>query len=212
MSRKGLTLLEVIIASAIMAFMFAIGYALVASTASLSQSELSLRDRQLQLQTIEDMLASELRESSSGLIRSYAFNDTLMPSSSQTVLVFVSARNALNQFQVLNARPQWQKIVLYAPYYDAALKTGELHRYEISPAPAAFTDVAIVPTVTVTATNLNVNGTLVARNGGQRLAMNLDYFKVTVTGSQVALDFSMQGNALVKQTNVDLQSGAVGRN
>lgn len=211
-TNRGLTLLEVVIGSAIMAVVFAIGYAIVFSTAQLSESEMALRDRQLQLQGAEDLLASEIRESSGPLIRVAAFTDAQMPSPNQAVLVFPSARDASNVFQVSNATISWQKIVVYAPYYDAVLQTGTIRRYEVTPAPTYFTDIAQNPTITVTATTLDLNGTIIQRSDGQRLALRVDYFKITQAGSRISIDMSLQGSAFVKQMNVDLQSGAVGRN
>lgn len=210
--RRGFTLLEVLIASAIMAIVFALAYAMIFSATQLSQSELALRDRQSQLQQVEDRLAAEIRESSPSLIRVTAFTDTALPSSSQTVLTIVSARNANQQFQVQNAAPSWQKVIVYAPYWDATLDTGELRRYEIAPAPGNFTDATRTPTVTVTATTLTLGGTTINRNQGQRLMMGVDHFLATIASNSVSLDVALMGGVLAKQSKIDLQTGATGRN
>jgi len=207
-----MTLLEVVIAAAILAVVFAVAYALVASAGSLSHSELSLRDRQFRLHEFEDRLAAELRESSPPLIRATGFTDGSMPSANQTVLVFASARDGSNLFRVQNAAPQWQRVVLYAARWDATLKTGELRRYVLSPAPAAFTDPAQTPSVTVDATTITAGGSSIPRTGGERVLLGMDYFRATIGGTTVSLDVALQGSSIAKQTSINLQTGATGRN
>lgn len=209
---RGLSLLEVLIAGAIMAVVFAVAYALVFSAARLSEAELALRDRQFKLHALEDALAAELRESSPMLIRATAFSDAAMPSSGQTVLTIVSARDALNVFQVRNAAVVWQKVIVYAPYWDSVLNTGEIRRYELTPAPGAFTDATQTPAITVTATTLTLAGTPIPRSSGQRVLLGVNRFVATNSSNSVTLDVALQGSAIANSSTIDLQTGAAGRN
>ncbi len=210
--KQGWTLLEVVIGSAILGSVLAIAYAVLASATRLGESEVALRDRHFQLHVIEDHVAAEMRESSPALIRTSTFTDPSMPTANQTVLTIVSARDASETFQVLNATPQWQKVVVYAPYWNATLATGELHRYEISPAPVAFTDAAQTPSVSVTSATLTVAGIAIDRGGGRRMLLGVDFFQAAISANQVTLNVALQGSSLVESSSVNLQAGATGRN
>ncbi len=227
MNRRGMTLVEVAIASAIMVSVLGAVYLVLFSSTRMTEVELSLRNAQFQLQQRMDRIWAEMRESSQPLIRLQDFTDASMPSSKQTVVVMVSARNATDQFQVQYAQPVWQKLVVYAPYYNTTLKTGELHRYEVTPAPSQFTDPSVTPTISVTPTTLNLGSTSIARNGGERVCMNFDYllasrkYEPSQTTSPppgapdqpwVWMRLSVMKGAVVVADSVDLLSGVKGRN
>lgn len=227
MKRRGMTLIEVMIASAIMVSVLAAVYLVLFSSTKMTESELSLRNAQFQLQDRMNRIWEEMRESSQALIRLQDFTDSSMPSGKQTVVAMVSARNATDQFQVQYAQPVWQKLVVYAPYYNPTLKTGELRRYEVTPAPAEFTDVSVTPVLSVDSTTLNLGSTSIARNGGERVCMNFDYLLASrkYEPSQTTypppwaqdqpwiwMRLSVMKEAVVVAESVDLLSGVKGRN
>ncbi|GEM_PF-3140194 len=216
MNARGLTLLEVLIATAILAVVFSVVYMVVFASTGMGEKEMALRDAQFQLHLRMDQVSKEMRESSQTLVRVQAFNDPKMPTTAQTVLVILSARDQNEQFQVVNARPQWQKLVVYASVYDDALKTGVLRRYVVSPVPEEFLDEeASPPTVAVTPTEIQlgtVSVTAIARNTGDRLLTKFDYLKAEKNGNSVAFELSVQGGSILGSRTIDLGSEVKGRN
>lgn len=212
MKSRGFSLLEVVIASAIFAVLVVALYSLLSASTRFTETELSLRHAQFQLQERMNQIWAEMRESSPSLIRVHSFADSAMPTQNQTLVVMVSARNAANQFQVEFAQPQWQKLVVYAPYFNTALNMGELRRYEVTPAPAEFTDPATTPTISVTSGTLELGSVSVPRGGGERVSMDFDALIATQNGTWVTLNLSMFRNTVVEKQSVDLQSGVKGRN
>lgn len=208
---RGMSLLEVVIAAAILAVLLGAVYVVVFASTTFGEKEISLRDAQFQLQVRMDQMSKELRESAQTLIRVKTFSDAKMPTAAQTVLVFVSARDANEQFMSENARAQWQKLVVYAPYYNEELKTGELRRYTLSPVPVEFTDEANPPAILVTATEIHLGSQTISRNGGERLFMKFDFLKAEAGDNSISLELSIQGGTVLGKT-VDLGSEVKGRN
>ena len=93
MKPRGMSLLEIVIASAILIVVLGTMYLVLFATTSLSEKELALRDAEFQLQVRMDQMAKELRESSQPLIRVYAFTDPAMPTTAQTLVAMPSAPN-----------------------------------------------------------------------------------------------------------------------
>jgi prepilin-type N-terminal cleavage/methylation domain-containing protein len=210
--KRGFTLLEVVIAVAILAIVLSTLYLLLFASTKMSQQEMAVRDMQFQLQLMTDRLSQEMRESSQPLIRTQDFVDPAMPTGNQTLVVMVSARDAGNTFMTGNAQPLWQKLVVYAPAWNAALNMGELRRYEVSPIPPEYLDVAFVPGIVVTAADIDLGSVTIARSGGERVLSNVDFFQADLNGNSFALNLSMQGGVLVDNRKVDMQSGTKGRN
>lgn len=210
--KKGMTLLEVVIATAILALVMSTLYLLLFATTRSSTQEMILRDAQHQLQLRMDEITKDLRESKQSIIRVYDFNDPLMPTADQTVLVIPTARDVDNNFQVVNATPSWQRVIVYAPRWNPDLKTGELRRYVIDPCPDEFKDEINAPAFTITADEITIGTAVIDRASGDRLMTKLDYLKTGISGGNVSLDISVEGSAVVQIKNVDLQSGAKGRN
>lgn len=210
--KRGMTLLEVVIATAILALVLSTLYLLLFATSRSSSQEMILRDAQHQLQLRTDEISRDLRESKQSIIRTYDFADPAFATTDQTVLVIPSARDADNNFQVINATPSWERVIIYAPYYNAQLKTGELRKYVLDPCPEEFKDEINAPAFSSTADQLFIGSAVIERSGGERLMTKLDYLKAGISGNSVSLDLSVEGNAVVNIKSVDMQSSAKGRN
>lgn len=207
----GLTLLEVLIATAILAVIITAIYLVFFASAGMGEKETALRDAQFQLHLRMDQIVRELRESSQPLVRTASFTDSQMPTPSQSILVIVSARDDGEQFQSVNARPQWQKLIVYAAYFDPVLQTPQLRRYVVSPAPDEFKAEDTSPAISVTAAEIHLGPVTIQRSEGERLISRFDYLKATPNGNSVSLDLSIQGGTALGRA-VDLSSETKGRN
>ena len=212
MKSRGFSLLEVVISAAILAVVLGALYSLLLASTRMTETEMSLRNAQFQLQERMNQISSEMRESSPSLVRLYAFSDPQMATTAQTLIAMVSARNGADEFQVSFAQPQWQKLVVYAPVFNSVLNVGELRRYEITPVPPEFTDPAVAPAISVTTETLELGSVSLSRNLGERVCLDFDSLTVTQNGTWFSLNLSLFRNTVVEKKSVDLQSGVKGRN
>lgn len=213
--RSGFTLLEVVIAMGIFIVATIILFSLFAASDKTYQQEAELRPAQFQLQQMMDRLTREIRESSQSLVRTLTYTDLLLPTNTQTLVIFPSARDATDGFNTNNAQAVWQKVVVYCAYYDAASANAQLRRYEVyTPFDGAFLSAAATPTMNVTATNLVLGTMTIPRNSGTILSRDFDHLFQTLTPPPD--NKPIYEMALVKTTplsrQVTLKAYAIGRN
>lgn len=184
---RGMTILEVMIASLLLGILFIIAYAAFETTAMTAGAELPLRDSQMRLQHTLDQLAQEVRESSSKYLWTGVFTDTKMPDPLQSYLVFLTARDATPEKKprTTNLQIQWQQAVIFAPYYNDTQKRGELRRYTLNPLPQSWIS-ETAPTVTFSAGYITINGVQIPRSGGDLVLADLAQF-ITAETTRVSL-------------------------
>ena len=104
----------------------------------------------------------------------------------------------------------------YFSLWSSALKVFIGIPHEVTPAPNEYiTQGGTTPSITVDADTITLGTappTTIDRATGERLFVNLDYFRGTQNGTWVRMDMSIQNNQVVQQQSMDLQSGVKGRN
>lgn len=176
MNRRGLTLLEVVIASIIFtALAFAI-YTVLFASQTMHQREIDLRDSQYSEQAALDQISRELLETNPALIRVVEFQEgptvpfSATPASpTQAVLAFPSAMGPKDptkpqlgeerKINPLTRLPAWQKLVVYAPLFNPSTQRGALYRYELNPIPSGFDSETAFPAITVSADSIRFGPT-----------------------------------------------------
>jgi prepilin-type N-terminal cleavage/methylation domain-containing protein len=239
--KRGYTLLEMLVAVTILAVMISAVYAVLQATSSVYDFDTSLRNKQYDLQRALEVIGEDMKECSVNLIRTQAVADPSYPpnpappkdappyGTAQTLIIIPSARisdpngpqpNTMGGFQVTgNASPSWQSIILYLPWWNAALDRGELHRYVVSGASAAyFQPSGTPPAITVTATTITVPGAaVIERKSGQVFAPNIQSMSVTLTSGAWVMSLTsnnvLVGRGYTKVTQAaSMESANQGRN
>jgi prepilin-type N-terminal cleavage/methylation domain-containing protein len=175
---KGMTLIEVMIASVLTVILTGAAILVFTASESLSTTELALRDSEYQAQRATDQLVAEITESDQAAVKlnlaNSPFNDPRFTPPSQRVIVIPSARDPLTNIFASggDGRPDWKRLVVYAPYFipnrPGTVPDGRqrvLRRYETTLAAslAIFKDPNSIAgrTITVTHDILDTNGNIV---------------------------------------------------
>jgi len=80
------------------------------------------------LQIKLDQIMDELAETAETNMTIYSWVDPMLGIESQNALCFSSARDAAGVFITQNGRPDWQSLVVFAPYSQS--NRGQIRRYE----------------------------------------------------------------------------------
>lgn len=80
------------------------------------------------LQIKLDQIMDELAETAEANMTIYSWVDPMLGIESQNALCFSSARDAAGVFVTQNGRPDWQSLVVFAPYSQS--NRGQIRRYE----------------------------------------------------------------------------------
>jgi hypothetical protein len=223
-SRRGITLIEIMVASFILLLFLSAVFTAVMSLQRQYEIEIVRRTAFLRMQSCLDMMTTDMRESGVGLIYVANFNDVAFSTPAQTVVVMASARNTTDgKFVSLNASAVWQKVIIYAPYWNAALNEGEIRRYVASGVPAGYFAMGTAVNITVNATNILLDGFVVARDGTpvpqehlvgfMKVLEKVDQMTMTanINPATVSASIRCKGN-LIKSINMDMNTGSRGRN
>jgi Tfp pilus assembly protein PilW len=163
---KGLTLIEVLVASFILILLIWAVFMCLISLQRQYEAEILRTSTLLRMQECLDRMSKDMRESNNGLIRLATFNDANFTAGPQTVVVMPTGRSTANgSFIVTNGAAQWQAVIIFAPYWNTVTNTGEIRRYVATGAPAAYFTVGLPVNITVNATNIVLDGVNVPRNG-----------------------------------------------
>lgn len=217
--QHGMTLVEVAIALAVLA-LFAGGlYAVLASSERHYEREMAQREAEWKVREAVDRIATDLRESSSALTRVQTLSDPLFPAA-QTLIAAASARDAAGLFKTQNNVPQWQTLIVYAPYVNPDGGVRELRRYavfSVEPGFRKFFEPGAdpPPAISVTAADLRLEDVTVARASGEKILQGIDTFRVPrwTEPGQVgwSIELSVAGSRAVTRS-VGSGSGVKGRN
>lgn len=156
MRAPGFTLIEMMIASAILIAVLIVIYAVFGTADSTYRNESSLRTAQLNAQRAVDSIVVEATESGRGKLWAAPIAaNPAHPVGLSQAFVFVSARGASGSYTLNGLAPRWQKTVVVLPL-PAADGTFGLARFE-----AALPDVSQLACasvgVTVTAADVTVS-------------------------------------------------------
>lgn len=223
-SRRGITLIEIMVASFILMLFLSAVFTAVMSLQGQYEREIVRRTAFLRMQICLDMMTHDMRESGVGLIYVANFNDAAFPTQAQTVVVMASARNTADgKFVTVEASPVWQKVIVYAPYWNTELNEGEVRRYVATGAPAGYFAMGTAVNITVNATNILLDGFVIARDGTRvtqeyeigfmKTLEKVDQMTMTanVNPPTVSAAIRCKGN-LIKSINMDMNTGSRGRN
>jgi len=212
---KGFTFLEIVIAMSILIVILITVYALVFASEKLYTNEFQKRNAEFRMQVATDELLQEIRESSFGLTYLNQFTDPQF-TQPQTLISMPSARDDNGIFQSINTFPSWQRLIVYAPYYNPLKQASELRRYEVSPINVAYiNDITnIGATITTDQIDFQLSGTsifVIDRATGSVVLSKIASFDLQIQNNQIHTSITAQGNTYVNQTS-QLASGARGRN
>jgi len=210
MIRRGATLLEATVATAVLAALVAMVYGIVLASERAYGIEVPLRERQLLLQRITKEVAREVRESSAPLLRTELFSEPGF-SGDQSLLAFPSARDEEGIFRSEGAVAQWTKLLVYAPYLDPVTGERQLRRYEVPGPPASFFTPGASATIGITPVEILLDGLPVARGGGSRIAGGCTRFLAEAAGGGLTFSLELEGNRRLQQ-KTRMIAGAWGRN
>ena len=224
-TRRALTMIELMVAMFILVLFLSAVFMAVMSVQRQYESEIVRRTALYRMQGCLDMMNRDVRETGSGLARVVSFNDTAFTTNAQTLVLMPSARNTTTgNFTTTNASAVWQSLIIYAPYYNAANRDGEIRRYVMTGAPAQYFTLGSTINVTVNATNIVLDGVNVARDGtkadleyqvGYMQVCNnkVEYLTLTANPAPPTISASIRCRGdLVKIINMDMNSGFKGRN
>jgi prepilin-type N-terminal cleavage/methylation domain-containing protein len=138
-SSKGLSLIEVVVAMVISTVVILIIYGVFLASDSVIRTESPLRMAQLKVQEVLDNIAKECEEAG----KSFIWDPTVsvvspgepLPASSLKALVYLSARDGNQQFQLSSLQPDWQQAITIVPTVESD-GTVALRRF-VFPKPSA---------------------------------------------------------------------------
>ncbi|MBN2713139.1 MAG: type II secretion system protein [Planctomycetes bacterium] len=133
---RGMTLLELQIASAIMAVVMVAALAFIANMTTASSLEVKLVSLERELQNSLDDVVMDVKESKPSMMDIYDFHLNDPDATWQTAVCFPTARKmGTDEFVYTNdagevqVSPQWQGVVVYAPLYEPAYNMAWLVKY-----------------------------------------------------------------------------------
>ncbi|GIW73279.1 MAG: hypothetical protein KatS3mg102_2821 [Planctomycetota bacterium] len=173
---RGFSLLELVVAGAVLVVLLGLIGAVLAESAELSASRGVLMHAETAAQARLFDLRLELMETNPAHVSVLSFSDPLLAGGGpQAALAFSSARDPQGAFQMSNGRPVWQAVVVYCPYGDPN-EGGQLRRY------ADYTPRSYpVSIVSVDATQIRLSdGTVLPRAGGTVLLGDVAGFGASV--------------------------------
>lgn len=135
-SRHGLSLLEVLIAGAILIVVILIITGVFTTTDTAFRTELPIREAQVKSQRLVDEMAKEISEGNTSMIWTSAVQGESLPAGTFTALIFLSARDVSTGAFVTDAvtmQPVWQKAVAFVPIVNAQGEV-EVRRYNFGAA------------------------------------------------------------------------------
>jgi len=210
MRRSGLTLIEIAIASAILAILLGSIYSIFFTTNRFYETEIQLRAAQFELQAAMDQIITDIQESGKGMVRVDTFVDPAF-TGNQSILVIPSARDDNDKFMTDSTKPDWQKLIVYAPWFNASENRGELRRYIFDSVPPALKDPVAAVVINVTNTDIQVEGLTLVRADGIKVLNKVENFTMTLNAGSVTADIRVQGNIEIQQ-KAKMLGGARARN
>lgn len=135
-TRHGLSLLEVLIAGAILVVVILIITGVFVTTDTAFRTELPIREAQVKTQRLVDEMAREIGEGDTSMVWTSAVQGESLPSGTFHALIFLSARNVSTGAFVTDAQtmqPVWQKAVAFVPIVNAQGEV-EVRRYNFGAA------------------------------------------------------------------------------
>jgi hypothetical protein len=144
-NRAGLSLVEVLVASAILIVVVIVITGLFGTTDEAYRTETPLREAQVRCQAAVDAIAREIQEGSGSLCWAVSVQGESLPAGADRALLFASARGADGNFVRLatTLEPVWQRAIAYIPL-RAPDATVSLYRFDfgVGSLPGGFTGVA----------------------------------------------------------------------
>jgi prepilin-type N-terminal cleavage/methylation domain-containing protein len=137
---RGFTLLEVILASSLLAILLALIFSAFSTGMTAYDTVYFISCAQERLHICMEEILGELMEANPQYIWVSSFNEEGFENA-QELLVFLSARSEGGEFVVSNGQPQWQSVVVYLPYIYEGGASGSkkvLKRYERFGVPSGY--------------------------------------------------------------------------
>lgn len=201
MNRRGMSLIEITIASVILILVLIVAYSTFLAGDRFFTNESVVRDAQFNIRRILEQMNQEVSEGNPPAI--WKRTDTTITSGPNKVLILLSARDPDDSNCFSGVCPEdvhdpasgplfsitWLAVVVYAPYPVGAGKF-ELRRYTIKlPSPGLTTAPATLA-VTFSSTQIQIGGFgTITRSGGTKVLEDLTLFDVgTPTDPTVAFN------------------------
>lgn len=128
---KGFTLLELVIGASLLAVIIGGAIAVYSTALDTYHTGDAIIHAQMMIQIKMDQMVAELEETSEQNLTLYSWVDPKLGAGLQEAICFSSARDQAGNFITLNGQPQWQSVVVYAPYTNPNHDNiGEIKRYE----------------------------------------------------------------------------------
>ncbi|MEK7448946.1 MAG: prepilin-type N-terminal cleavage/methylation domain-containing protein [Planctomycetota bacterium] len=127
-NRDGMTLIEMMVAFSIIGIVGASALTLYLTGVDSYETASAYVTAETFIQIKLDEVMDELAETAEANLTIYSWIDPLLGTDMQEALCFSSARNAAKVFVTNNGRPQWQSVVVIAPYSQSG--RGQIRRYE----------------------------------------------------------------------------------
>lgn len=212
---SGLTLLEVLIATTLLAVLLLLCLDITATATKSSSTATALTDAQIILHTQMESIFAELLEANPAYVWTATFADPLISGQTRQAIIFLTARRQDNSFQIVNGVPSWQSIIVYCPFTSVEADGSILHqlkRYVYLSVPSLYTGDGFTLTFAATASTLTLpQGVTFSRDGGTSMLRNLS--TMTVTGSYpLRLSVTTLAKTLDSSIPVMLTTELAGRN
>jgi hypothetical protein len=206
---RGLSFIEVMIASMLVAIITSGSYLLIHSSQSMSREEMTLRDAEFQAALAVEKVLTLIRESDSTLIKQNLARATFTDSKfakPQSVAVIPSARDPVTRLfqRAPNQRPIWSHLVVFAPYYDPVLKRGVLREYKVTDPAAVTAFTTNTGDAVVTGSTITLTGASpISRSSGTQIVDRLQEFIVAEDGVSALLrcQIILDRTLMTSQTN-----------
>jgi prepilin-type N-terminal cleavage/methylation domain-containing protein len=210
--KNGFTLIEIMVGTAVLLILLLGLYDFFSNIIRSSEVQAEYMTAQITIQKRLDDICQEIRESSIQNVWHKSYNDLSFEENPQSILILFHARDRKGNFKSKGLKPQWQSVIVYAPYWNREMGWGELRRYFISPVPASFKAEGFSPDIEVKDEFIDIHGIMIKRDGGRVFLVKLNSFVARGEQKELAILISRKVETSKYPVTVYYTTGVKGRN